>query len=269
MRALPPAFDEKGSVEGSRITIRRQISGEGNQLGSAYSQGCTRHRSRPFAQGHIEQDVTLDYNQSENEDIMPRTHGNPYIGTITCKEDLPGAEEASSLLYKVADAVQPLMAKRGWRVGELVEAMLDNDWGRRQPFQSEGMAFIYNVTGRNYNNGYTIAIRLRFPKDPDRLMPFRHVLDVMMHELVHMELDSHDERFYALWDELRAEYGAPQLDWDRYRAALASQVPNERPSSEEAPTQRALPVTTYRGVQTRKYMVVQVGSVVAWDRLLG
>jgi hypothetical protein len=99
-------------------------------------------------------------------------------------------------------------------------------------------------------------------------MPFRHVLDIMMHELVHMELDSHDERFDTLWMELRAEYGAPQLDWDRYRASLASQVPNERSNSEQAPTQGAMPKTIYRGVQTRKRMVVCVSGIVAWDRLL-
>ncbi|KAL2210626.1 hypothetical protein CC79DRAFT_524764 [Sarocladium strictum] len=182
---------------------------------------------------------------------MPRTHGNPYVGKITCDEDLPGADEACRLLYKVADAVQPLMAKRGWRVGELVEAMLENDWGGHRSFQSEGKASTYKATDRNYNNGYSIAIRLRYPKDPDRLMPFRHVLDVMMHELVHMELNLHDEHFDALWNVLRAEYGAPQLDWDRYRAALASQVPKERSTSEQAPIQQSPPVITmYRGVQT-------------------
>src|SRR5688572_33244880 len=101
---------------------------------------------------------------------MPRTHGNPYIGKIACIEGLPRANQASRLLYAVAAKVEPIMAKRGWRVDELVEGLFD-EWGKHKPMCCPRSQSQTNIgPGRNYGKGTKIALRLRYLSDPSRFL---------------------------------------------------------------------------------------------------
>lgn len=58
----------------------------------------------------------------------------------------------------------------------------------------------------NKNRGQVIYLRLRYPGDANQFLPLEQVTDTMLHELSHNVFGEHDERFHALWDQLRSEY---------------------------------------------------------------
>ena len=61
------------------------------------------------------------------------------------------------------------------------------------------------VVGVNWNHGQKICLRLRYPGDRNQFLPFEDTLDTMLHELSHIVHGPHDEKFQALWDQLREE----------------------------------------------------------------
>lgn len=58
----------------------------------------------------------------------------------------------------------------------------------------------------NQNRGQVIYLRLRYPGDANQFLPIEQVTDTMLHELSHHVYSDHDEKFNALWDELRNEH---------------------------------------------------------------
>lgn len=76
-----------------------------------------------------------------------------------------------------------------WRVGELCEFY---------PIQA-------NLLGLNENRGQRIYIRLRYQNDRNQFLPFESVVDTMLHELCHNVHGPHDQKFHALWNQLREE----------------------------------------------------------------
>ncbi|KAL7793231.1 WLM domain-containing protein [Trichoderma ceciliae] len=100
------------------------------------------------------------------------------------------ADEALTILKKVASLVKPIMRSRGWRVRELAEFY---------PNQS-------NLLGLNVNHGMQICLRLRYPQDQNQFLPTESVVDTMLHELCHIVHGPHDAKFHALWDQLRDEW---------------------------------------------------------------
>lgn len=49
-------------------------------------------------------------------------------------------------------------------------------------------------------------MRLRYPGDKNQFLPMEQVVDTMLHELAHNVFGPHDEKFHALWDQLRKEH---------------------------------------------------------------
>ncbi|RFU72223.1 hypothetical protein TARUN_10039 [Trichoderma arundinaceum] len=85
------------------------------------------------------------------------------------------ADEALTILKKVASLVKPIMRNRGWRVNELAEFY---------PSQQ-------NLLGLN---------------DQNQFLPTESIVDTMLHELCHIVHGPHDAKFHALWDQLRDEW---------------------------------------------------------------
>ncbi|KAK4192838.1 WLM domain-containing protein [Podospora australis] len=111
------------------------------------------------------------------------------IGSYVHLKQYARQEEALHTLKRIASMVKPLMRARGWRVGELSEF-----------FPSQA-----NLLGLNENRGQRIFLRLRYPGDMTQFLPFEQVTDTMLHELAHNVWGPHDQKFHALWDQLREE----------------------------------------------------------------
>jgi DNA-dependent metalloprotease WSS1 len=56
------------------------------------------------------------------------------------------------------------------------------------------------------NKGQKIYLRLRYPGDQNQFLPQEQVVDTMLHELSHNVHGPHDDKFNALWNQLREEY---------------------------------------------------------------
>ncbi|KAI0405873.1 WLM-domain-containing protein [Xylaria palmicola] len=104
--------------------------------------------------------------------------------------DFPRAADALHTLKKVASMVKPLMRARGWKVGQLTEFY---------PSQQ-------NLLGLNVDRGQKICLRLRYPGDRNQFLPIEQVADTMLHELAHIVHGPHDDKFHALWNQLRDEH---------------------------------------------------------------
>ncbi|RKF64742.1 putative dna damage response protein wss1 [Erysiphe neolycopersici] len=116
-----------------------------------------------------------------NQDIL--------ISRYAHLDKLPREKEAIFMLKKIASLVKPIMRARLWRVGTLTE------------FYPEQ----HNLLGLNYGQGNKICLRLRYAGDQNQFLPIENVTDTMLHELCHIVHGPHDEKFHALWDQLRAE----------------------------------------------------------------
>ncbi|KAJ5037463.1 uncharacterized protein L3040_007638 [Drepanopeziza brunnea f. sp. 'multigermtubi'] len=99
-------------------------------------------------------------------------------------------KEALLTLRRVASLVKPLMRARNWRVGTLMEFFPEQQ----------------NLLGLNINGGQKICLRLRYAANKNNFLPMEQVVDTMLHELAHNVHGPHDEKFHALWDQLRKEY---------------------------------------------------------------
>ncbi|CAI7806103.1 unnamed protein product [Closterium sp. NIES-54] len=99
------------------------------------------------------------------------------------------SDEARGLLERMAKQVEPIMARRRWKV----------------PLLSEFSPSNARLLGLNINRGREIRIRLRPAGKPDSFFPYEHVLGTMLHELTHIERGPHDAKFYKLLDELNEE----------------------------------------------------------------
>ncbi|KAN0066025.1 hypothetical protein ACQY0O_000117 [Thecaphora frezii] len=97
---------------------------------------------------------------------------------------------ALSLLVSIGRTVAPLMAKYSWRLPLLSEFLPSNP----------------NLLGINVNRGQRISLRLRWDISREELIDEEQVTLVMLHELCHNVHGPHDERFYALLDNITEEY---------------------------------------------------------------
>ncbi|KAI1445917.1 WLM-domain-containing protein [Annulohypoxylon stygium] len=117
---------------------------------------------------------------------------DPLVFSYVHLATFPREKEALHILKKVASLVKPMMRARGWRVGQLTE------------FYPEQ----HNLLGLNVGRGNKICLRLRYPTDRNRFVPIEQVVDTMLHELAHNVHGPHDEKFHALWNQLRDEHEA-------------------------------------------------------------
>ena len=69
-------------------------------------------------------------------------------------------------------------------------------------------------SGLNVNRGSKICVRLRYAGDTAQFVPLEAVVDTFLHELSHNVHGPHNDKFHALWDQLRTEL--EDLIWKGY-----------------------------------------------------
>ncbi|KAI8878824.1 WLM-domain-containing protein [Backusella circina FSU 941] len=99
------------------------------------------------------------------------------------------SEEALVILKKLVSQVKPIIRKRNWHVRYLCEFFPKNP----------------NLLGCNVNRGYKINLRLRPHFDDTIFLEYNDILGTLLHELAHIVRGPHDEHFYKLLNELKAE----------------------------------------------------------------
>jgi uncharacterized ubiquitin-like protein YukD len=114
----------------------------------------------------------------------------------------PHAFEARRLLLKLATdpAVVHIMAQRKYRVGTLAE-MDPIDDHLAEKMEGGGSRLL----GYNTNGGLSIHVRLR-TTDLTGFEPYSALLDTLLHELVHNEVGPHNDHFWHLFGQLKADY---------------------------------------------------------------
>ncbi|OTA94147.1 hypothetical protein M434DRAFT_395053 [Hypoxylon sp. CO27-5] len=117
---------------------------------------------------------------------------DPLVFSYSHLANFPREKDALHILKKVASLVKPIMRARGWKVGQLTE------------FYPEQ----HNLLGLNVGHGQKICLRLRYPSDRNQFVPIEQVIDTMLHELAHNVHGPHDDKFHALWNQLRDEHEA-------------------------------------------------------------
>ncbi|RAH67003.1 metalloendopeptidase WSS1 [Aspergillus aculeatinus CBS 121060] len=115
---------------------------------------------------------------------------DPLISEYRHDKRRPRADEALLMLQKVASIVKPIMRRRQWKVGLLTEL---NPQDR-------------HLLGLNYNHGQKICLRLRHAGDDRQFLPMDSIVDTMLHELCHIVHGPHNQKFHALWNQLRDEH---------------------------------------------------------------
>eukprot|EP00854_Cymbomonas_tetramitiformis_P003995 gene3994-4964_t len=87
---------------------------------------------------------------------------------------------------RAAKQVQPLMRRRQWKVGVLLEFYPKSDC----------------LLGLNVNHGQQVKVRLRPPGNESDFYPYEHILGTLLHELTHIKVSPHNAAFYKLLDEI-------------------------------------------------------------------
>jgi hypothetical protein len=95
------------------------------------------------------------------------------------------------------------MRRYGWYCHRLVE--LDPYSTEFEDIDSVLGMHQRDVPFRPHTPAYKIHIRLRWDENPD-FWPKARILDALLHELCHFEVERHNRDFDALWDQLRAEH---------------------------------------------------------------
>ena len=110
----------------------------------------------------------------------------------------PDSEAVRSLLQRVADAVAPVLAYRGWRVKRLMESVSRTAGG------------LCTTNGRTDADATSANIQLNVRIRPDvrctQLKSYKSLLGVMIHEITHISIgleDIHPPAFYDLMRENR------------------------------------------------------------------
>eukprot|EP00911_Craspedida_sp_UC1_P001493 UC1_evm3s1127 len=116
------------------------------------------------------------------------------FGRVTALKRQADQETAAAMLLRAAHQVEPIMRKRGWRVGHLAE------FCPKSP----------QLLGLNVNRGQKINVRLRpgsggGNNSSSGFYPFESVLGTLLHELCHNVHGNHSAEFYTLLDEITAE----------------------------------------------------------------
>ncbi|KAK0384149.1 hypothetical protein NLU13_8238 [Sarocladium strictum] len=118
------------------------------------------------------------------------TSREPGIYEVRALQQLAYAEAAEDYLRDIAEAVTPIMSRRGWELELLEEFYPEDD----------------KTLGSLREDGRVICLRLRAVHDHKAFNPFGLMVDAMLHELAHTLHGQHGSKLQDLWDELRYEY---------------------------------------------------------------
>ena len=97
-------------------------------------------------------------------------------------------------------AIVRIMKEREWRVGLLAELDPIDD-RHAEKMEGEGKRLL----GYNTNAGAQIHVRLR-TEDLGGFLPYPALIDTLLHELAHNEVGPHNEQFWHLFCQLKADY---------------------------------------------------------------
>ena len=114
----------------------------------------------------------------------------------------PHAFEARQLMLRLAQdpGIVSIMRTREYRVGTLAELDPIDD-RHAEKMEGEGKRLL----GYNTNAGMSIHIRLR-TEDLGGFLPYPALVDTLLHELAHNEVGPHNEQFWHLFCQLKADY---------------------------------------------------------------
>jgi len=133
----------------------------------------------------------------------------------------PHAFEARNLLLKLAHdpAIVAILAEREWTVGLLAEQDPIDD---RLQEKMEGGG--KRLLGYNTNMGAEIHLRLR-SHDLGGFLPYPALVDTLLHELCHNEVGPHNDQFWHLFCQLKADYLRTLTSLSRAGQVHAGQSP--------------------------------------------
>eukprot|EP01047_Picozoa_sp_COSAG01_P042314 COSAG01_NODE_3689_length_5793_cov_1.991394_2_plen_322_part_00 len=120
------------------------------------------------------------------------------IGALRVIAGLPRRRSALQLLQLAARHAEPVLRRRGWRVGCVQEFL---------PARA-------SLEGMNQNGGKVILLRLREERaSPERFIGLPSVLLTLLHEIAHIQVTPHNGEFFALLSEMVGEVqaGCPQV----------------------------------------------------------
>ncbi|KAF8921860.1 WLM domain-containing protein [Mucidula mucida] len=111
-----------------------------------------------------------------------------WVKSFTHLKGRSKADEALSMLKKIASMVKPIMRSHKWVLPALAEFFPDQT----------------NLL--DVNMGQKILLRLRPHHTPDSFLEIEEVVQTMLHELTHNVHGPHDDKFYKFLSGLQDEY---------------------------------------------------------------
>lgn len=127
------------------------------------------------------------------------------------KYTTPTPYDAEALLQKLATdpAIVKIMTERKFVVGTLTEMSPAEAQERMRQEGKNG-----DLLGFNENAGGRIVLRIR-TDDVKGFRPYYDLINTLIHELTHNVFGPHDDKFWALFRELKAEYDRFHDGWSR------------------------------------------------------
>ena len=149
--------------------------------------------------------------------------------------DTPHAFEARKVLLKLSSdpGILHILRQREWVVGTLGE-MDPVDDRLAEKTHSQGKCLL----GYNTNHGARIDVRLR-TADLAGFMPYPALVETLLHELAHNMVGPHDEHFWHLFAQLKADYLRYHRDLAASGALFVRRCPCARTARPERGRSRA------------------------------
>jgi len=154
------------------------------------------------------------------------------------KYTTPTPYEAEALLNKLATdpAIVKIMTERRFVVGLLTEMSPQE---AQERMRSEGKNGV-DLLGYNQNAGQKIVLRLR-TDDVKGFRPYYDLMNTLIHEITHNVHGPHDDKFWALFRELKKDYDTFHDSYTRGGRALAAEAaPMNLDSSDDEVTSHVL-----------------------------
>jgi hypothetical protein len=143
---------------------------------------------------------------------------------------MPQVDVCKTILQRVHQEFLPIIQRRGYNVQSISEICCCGDGldistgnnsttqpGQRGPLRKRVSDSVLGYNAKSWSstgdgqNRHTIHLRLRHPRQHQRLFSWEDVAGTMAHELAHCVHWSHDEKFFHLMEEIMEEYYQLQL----------------------------------------------------------
>ncbi|CAM1504361.1 Fc.00g019520.m01.CDS01 [Cosmosporella sp. VM-42] len=136
------------------------------------------------------------------------------IASYTHLSKLPQEKKALEILKQVAHNVKPILRAHGWRLRNLAE-FYPSDKPKLQ-----GLNTTSRILGTN------ICLRLRSARNKLKFKKFHKIMDIILHELAHVEGHNHDRKFRNRLKQIEAEY--KDLQRNGYAKEINTRSPEQQ-----------------------------------------